>query len=60
MKLAEDVYLSTKLKYEQGLGSQQEIYAAQTELKMAQNNYYGALYDAVIAGVDYRKAIGRL
>lgn len=60
MRLAEDVYRATKLKYEQGLGSQQEIYAAQTELKMAQNNYFGALYDAVIAGVDYRKAIGRL
>jgi outer membrane protein TolC len=60
MKLAEQVYLSTKLKYEQGLGSQQEIYNAQTELKVAQNNYYGALYDAVIAGVDYRKAIGKL
>jgi outer membrane protein len=60
MQLAEQVYAVTKLKYEQGLGSQQEIYNAQTELKLAQNNYYAALYDAVIADVDYRKATGNL
>lgn len=60
MKLAEQVYLSTKLKYEQGLGSQQEIYNAQTELKVAQNNYFGALYDAVISSIDYKKATGTL
>ncbi|MFZ1530230.1 MAG: TolC family protein [Ferruginibacter sp.] len=60
MELAEKVYNTTKLKYEQGLGSNQEIYNAQTELKVAQNNYYGALYDAVIARIDYLKAIGKL
>ena len=58
--LAEKVYNSTKLKYEQGLGSNMEIYNAQTELKAAQNNYYGALYDVVIAKIDYLKAIGKL
>lgn len=60
MDLAEQVYHSTVLKYQQGLGSNQEIYTAQTELKMAQNNYYGALYDAIIARVDYLKATGKL
>jgi len=60
MNLAEQVYTATKLKYEQGLGSQQEIYNAQTELKMAQNNYYGAMYDAVVAIIDHRKATGKL
>ena len=58
--LAESVYNSTKLKYEQGLGSNMEIYNAQTEMKVAQNNYYGALYDAIIAKIDYLKAIGKL
>jgi len=58
--LAEKVYNTTKSKYEQGLGSNLEIYTAQTELKMAQNNFYGALYDAVIAGIDFQKAIGKL
>jgi outer membrane protein len=58
--LAEKVYNTTKKKYESGLGSNQEIYTAQTELKVAQNNYYSALYDAVIAKIDYFKAVGRL
>ena len=60
MQLAEQVYNTTKLKYEQGLGSNQEIYTAQTELKTAQNNYYSALYDAIIAKIDYLKATGKL
>ena len=60
MQLAEQVYNSTKVKYEQGLGSNQEIYNAQTELKVAQNNYYSALYDAIIARIDYLKATGTL
>jgi outer membrane protein TolC len=58
--LAEKVYNSTKLKYEQGLGSNIEIYTAQTELKVAQNNYYGAMYDAIVAKIDFLKAIGKL
>ena len=58
--LAEQVYNTTKLKYEQGLGSNQEIYNAQTELKVAQNNYYSSLYDAINAKIDYMKAAGIL
>lgn len=60
IELAEKVYNTTKIKYEQGLGNNQEIYNAQTELKVAQNNYYGSLYDAVIAKIDYLKATGKL
>lgn len=60
LELAERVYQTTKKKYEQGLGSNQEIYNAQTELKVAQNNYYGALYDAITAKIDYLKATGKL
>jgi outer membrane protein len=60
VRLAEEVFVSTEKKYQQGLGSNQEIYNAQTELKVAQNNYYGALYDGIVARVDYLKAIGKL
>ena len=60
MELAEQVYNTTKLKYEQGLGNNQEIYNAQAELKVAQNNYYSALYDAIIARIDFMKAAGTL
>ncbi len=58
--LAEQVYNSTKLKYEQGLGSNQEISTAQADLITAQNNYYSSLYDAIIAKIDYLKATGKL
>jgi outer membrane protein len=58
--LAEKVYNTTKKKFEAGLGTNQEIYNAQTDLKVAQTNYYSALYDAVIAKIDYLKAVGRL
>ena len=60
MQLAEKVYNTTKIKYDQGLGSNQEIYTAQSELKVAQNNYYSALYDSIIAKIDYLAAIGKL
>lgn len=58
--LAESVYNTTKKKYEQGLGNNQEIYTAQTELKVAQTNYYSSLYDAISAKIDWLKAIGKL
>lgn len=58
--LAENVYNTTKKKYEQGLGSNQEIYNAQTELKVAQTNYYSSLYDAITAKIDWLKAVGKL
>lgn len=60
IQLAEQVYKTTKLKYEQGLGSNQEIYNAQTELRVAQNNYYNSLYDAITSKIDYLKAAGKL
>ena len=60
IELAEQVYEQTKKKYEQGLGSNLEITNAQTELRLAQNNYYSALYDAIVAKIDYLKATGKL
>ncbi len=58
--LAEKVYNQTKKKYEVGTGSQTEINIAQTDFKTAQTNYIQAMYDAIIAKVDYLKAIGKL
>jgi outer membrane protein len=60
MELAEKIYQQTKKKYEVGTGTQIEIVAAQTEMKSAQTNYISALYDAVIAKVDFLKATGKL
>jgi outer membrane protein TolC len=60
MALAEAVYNQTKLKFDQGLGSNTEITTSQSELTTAQNNYYAALYDAIIARIDYLRATGKL
>ncbi len=60
MRLAEEVYNQTKLKYDQGLGSNLEITNAQAEMIAAQNNYYAALYDAIVANVDFLRATGKL
>ncbi|MBX9734600.1 MAG: TolC family protein [Chitinophagaceae bacterium] len=60
MELAEKVYAQTKKKYEIGTGSNTEINAADVDLKTAQSNFITALYDAVIAKIDYLSAVGKL
>ena len=60
IELAESIYKITKLKYEQGVGSNLEVMNAETSLKEAQTNYFNALYDALVAKVDYDKANGNI
>jgi len=60
MELAETVYSQTRKKFEIGTGSNTEITAAQTDLITAQTNYINALYSAIIARIDYLKAIGKI
>ncbi len=60
MQLAESVYAQTKKKYEVGTGSNTEITAAQTDLITAQTNYINAMYAAIIARIDYLKAVGKI
>jgi outer membrane protein len=60
IELAEDVYRVAKLKYDQGVGSNLEVLNSETALKEAQTNYYNALYDALIAKVEYEKASGAI
>lgn len=58
--IAEDVYRVSKLKFEQGVGSNLEMITAETALKEAQTNYYNALFDAIVSKIDYDKANGTL
>ncbi|MFL9481880.1 TolC family protein [Chitinophagaceae bacterium LWZ2-11] len=60
MELAQSVYDQTKKKYEVGTGSNTEITNAETSFKTAQTNYINALYDGVIAKIDFLKATGKL
>ncbi len=59
-ELAETVYNQTVKKFQVGTGSNTEITAAQTDLVTAQSNYINALYSAIVAKIDYQKAIGKL
>jgi outer membrane protein len=60
MELAEKVFYQTRKKYEIGSGSQTEITNANADLRVAQNNYINALYDAIVARIDFLKATGKL
>ena len=58
LELAESVNKTTKIKYDQGVGSNLELLTSETALKEAQSNYYNALYDAIIAKIDLDKSLG--
>lgn len=60
MELAKEVLRVTKIKYEQGVGSNLEVTTAETSLKEAQNNYINALYDMLINKVNLDKALGNI
>ncbi len=60
MDLAQEVFDITKIKFQEGIGSNLEVIEADASLKEAQTNYYAALYDAVIAKIELLKALGRL
>ncbi|MBS1615210.1 MAG: TolC family protein [Bacteroidetes bacterium] len=55
---AEVVDLAGK-KFKAGVGSSLELNQAQTELLMAQNNFYSTMLDVVNAQSDVQKALGR-
>lgn len=60
VRLAVDVYNQSQKKYESGLGTTLDITNAQADLSVAQSNYVSAMYDAVIAQIDYLYATGQL
>lgn len=60
MDLAAKVARVTKIKYEQGVGSNLEVVDAEDSLRQSQTNYYSALYDVIVAKVDLDKAYGKL
>jgi outer membrane protein TolC len=60
MNLAASVYNQSKIKYQEGVGSNLEVIDADNSFKQAQSNYFNALYDALISHVDYQKALGIL
>ena len=60
LELAQRVYNTTKLKFEQGLGSSFEVLQADTDYQTAQSNYFNALYNATVAKISYQYSLGKL
>lgn len=60
LDLAEDVARVSRIKFQEGVGSNLEVVTAETDLRSAQTNYYAALYDVLVAKVDRDKATGEL
>lgn len=60
MALAQEVFDITKIKYNEGVGSNIEVVDADAALKEAEINFLAALYDGLIAKVDLEKALGIL
>ncbi len=60
LELAAEIARVSKIKFQEGVGSNLEVVTAETDLRQAQTNYYAALYDAMIAKVDLARATGTL
>jgi len=60
LELAKKVSDISKIKYQQGVGSNLEVINAENGYKEAQTNYYNALYELMVAQIDYQKALGTL
>ncbi len=60
LQLAEEVVRVSKIKFQEGVGSNLEVTNAENDLRVAQTNYYNALYDAIVAQVDLQLATGQL
>lgn len=60
IELAERVYQTTKIKYDQGVGSNLEVINAQASYRESLVNYYAAIYDALVSKIELDKALGNI
>jgi outer membrane protein TolC len=56
--LAEKVYRTTKLQYDEGIKTYLELIVAETDLRTTQLNYYNALYRVLSGKLDLQRALG--
>ncbi len=59
LDLSTQIYNTSKLKYDQGVGSNLEVMDSETSLKDSQANYFNALHDAMISKINLDKALGK-
>lgn len=59
LDLANKILRVTTIKYNEGVGSNLELITANQDLKTTQTNYLNAVYDLLVAKIDYLIAIGQ-
>ena len=59
LDLAKQIFETATTKYNEGVGSSLEVMQADTDLKTSQNNYLSAVYDLVMAKIDYYQSTGK-
>lgn len=56
--LAREISRVSKIKYDQGVGSNLEVIDAEASLRESETNYYVSLLETIIAKIDLDKALG--
>ena len=59
LELAKRILNVTTIKYNEGVGSNLEMITANQDLKTTQTNYLSAVYDLLVAKLDYQVALGQ-
>jgi outer membrane protein TolC len=60
LELSTEVLRVSRIKYQEGVGSNLEVINAEVGFREAQSNYFDALYELLIAKVELEKAKGQL
>lgn len=60
LDLATEVVRLSKIKYTNGSGSNLEVTDAENSFKEAQTNYFNAVYNVLLAKIEYQKSTGTL
>lgn len=60
LELSKEIARISKIKYQEGVGTNLELINAEADLKDAQTNYYDAIYQALVSTIDYQKSTGKL
>ncbi len=59
-QLAEEVYNTIKMQYDEGVKAYVDLIVAETELRTAQLNNYNALFNVLSSKLDLMRALGQI
>ncbi len=60
LDLAEEIYETTQIKFDEGVGSSVELRQAESDFYTAQSNHINAVYDLLDAYTELQKALGKI